>query len=160
MNKPIAAIAALTLALGLTACSSDGTDEYEQRKNDNAAVKQIVGDGETLEQSNLLERLRRQSKPTAIGYVYLTTFGQPIGYYVIKGKVSNAGSQLAPEQEVLRRCSGCEQFLSDGPQDDKTYGVGDPGIFFFTAEGTMVETDFDYIYSDQPLDLDVPLLAK
>lgn len=158
-RKILALFGAIAIIFALGACSGDGMEEYEQREKDNAAVKTLQS-GASLEKTQLTERLKRQNVSTKVGYVYLTTFGQPIGYYVIKGKVSNAGSQLAPEQEVLRRCSSCEVFLSDGPQDDGTYGTGDPGIFFFTAAGTMIETDFNYIYTDQPMDLDVPLLAK
>jgi hypothetical protein len=48
----------------------------------------------------------------------------------------------------------------DSPKDDGSYGNGDPGIFFFTADGAYVETDINYITSNQPINIDVPLLKK
>jgi hypothetical protein len=150
-------VAALIAALSLSACTD--TEAGKQRKADNAAVKQLQT-GTSLEKTQLTERLKRQNKSTAIGYVYLLNFGKPFGYYVIKGKVSNAGSQIAPEQEIIKMCDSCDRALADGPQDDGTYGQGDPGIFFFTTSGTMVETSIDYIFTDQPMDIDVPVLGK
>ena len=47
----------------------------------------------------------------------------------------------------------------DSSQDDGTYGEGDPGIFFFLADGTYVETTLDYVYSTQPIPVDVPRLG-
>lgn len=158
-KKFAAFIAIIGISLAMTAGSCDD-GAAEQRNADNATVKQLQS-GTSLEKTQLQERLKRQNKSTAIGYVYLLNFGKPFGYYVIKGKVSNSGSQLAPEQEIIKNCATCsERSVADGPQDDGTYGQGDPGIFFFTTSGTMVETSIDYIYTDQPMDLDVPQLAK
>lgn len=40
------------------------------------------------------------------------------------------------------------------------YGAGDPGIFFFLADGTMIETNFDYLQADKPISaVNVPLLG-
>lgn len=159
----IGVMAAIALMLSLSACESGDQEAASARAKDSAAVKAITGaDGTTLEKTQLTERLKRQNKPTAVGYVYLLNFGKPFGYYTIKGKVSNAGSQLAPEDAVYDDPSGdmsAGSVIVDGPQDDGTYGVGDPGIFFFTTEGTMVETSIDYIYTDQPMDIDVPKLG-
>lgn len=156
-KKRISIILIAFLALfTLSACSE--TADGEQRKADNAAVKDILS-GTSLEKTQLTERLKRQNVATKAGYVYLLNFGKPFGYYAIKGKVSNAGSQLAPEEAIIRLCDTCDLALSDGPQDDGTYGTGDPGIFFFTTEGVMVETSIDYIYTDQPMDIDAPKLG-
>lgn len=153
MKKTMTALAAAALALTLVAC---GNSKVDERNAAQEAKKSATKN--SLEKANLSERIKRQERPTAIGYVYVLSFGEPFGYYVIKGKVSNSGSQLTPEQDVITHSYG--NLAVDGPQDDGTYGAGDPGIFFFTSQGTMVETSLDYIYSDQPLDLDVKLLAK
>lgn len=146
------------LALVTTAGSCDNS-EMQQRTQQQAAKKDAAKN--SLEIANLKERFKRQERATAIGYVYLLNFGKPFGYYVIKGKVSSSGSQLTPEQDIIDACgTDICPVVADGPQDDGTYGQGDPGIFFFTAEGTLVETSIDYIYSDQPLSIDVPLLSK
>lgn len=136
----------------LSGCSD--TSEFDKRKEANKVTNKV-----TLEKTNLKERIRRQERPTAIGYVYLVNFGKPFGYYVIKGKVSSSGSQLGPEDDIICRYAGDSCQAVDGPQDDGTYGQGDPGIFFFTADGTMVETSMEYIYSDKPMAIEVPLLG-
>ena len=80
------------------------------------------------------------------------SFGEFIGYYTIKGKISSNGSQVTPEDNVLCPYQTGESCLTtDGVQDDGTYGEGDPGIFFFTTEGAMVVTSLDYLYADQPI---------
>jgi hypothetical protein len=146
-----ALVGALVAVLALAGCSY--TSEYDERKEQQATVTLE----DSLEIANLNEKLERENDPSAIRYVYLISFAQPIGYYVIQGKVSSSGSQLAPEQEVVRRWS--EGFILDSAQDDGTYGAGDPGIFFFLADGTMVSSTLDYIESDAPLPIDVPRLG-
>lgn len=156
LKKIVAALAAAALLFGLTGCG-EGPGEYQQRKN---AQKSVTLKGPSLEKENLKEKLQRENDPDAVRYVYLISFAQPVGYYVIKGKVSSSGSQLAPEDEIIKACrSGCDRYVVDSAQDDGTYGTGDPGIFFFLANGTMVSTTLDYVESDQPLPLDVPLLG-
>ena len=154
MNRIKKGIAILMLAtvagLGLTACTpssyTDRATEQEQYTLENS-----------LEQANLKKRLELQNNPNQIGYVYVMSFAQVIGYYVIQGKVSSSGWQLAPEQEILCKTSSSESCNSlDSNQDDGTYGSGDPGIFFFLADGTYTETTLDYIYSTQPIPIDVP----
>lgn len=152
MNKKIiAAGIAAALTVALAGCYNN--DEYAERKEQQNTV--------TLDNSlgveNLKERLKREEDPSAIRYLYLMNFGQIVGYYVTKGKVSSSAAQLAPEQEVIRYYG--EPNILDSAKDDGTYGVGDPGIFFFTTDGVMVETSLDYIQSDAPIQIDVPRLG-
>lgn len=123
-----------------------------------AALVLLVGC--SLERRNLAERLKRTDNPSAIGYVYLLSFGKPIGYYVIKGKVSNPDSQLTTT-DLVQDCSGWStpcRVTVPAPGDDGSYGPNEGGIFFFTTEGVMVTTSLDYIWSDNPLPVDVPRL--
>lgn len=156
MKKLFAVIAAVGLLLGATACE---TEQATQREKAQQASQST---GETLEQKNLKEKKRREESAGAVRYLYIMSFGKPLGYYVTKGKISSSGSQVGPEMEVIRRtnCSGCDWPVVDSAQDDGSYGDGDPGIFFFTADGTMVVTNLDYIQSDQPLAFNVPQLLK
>lgn len=149
LTKTAAATMAAVLLLGTAACTSS---EYDDRKKAQSAALE-----NSLEQANLKEKLDRENDSEAIRYVYLVSFAKPVGYYVIKGKVSSSGSQLAPEQDLIRK-SG-EDYVLDSAQDDGTYGSGDPGIFFFLGDGTMVSTTLDYIESDAPLPIDVPRLG-
>lgn len=147
----LSAVMAAGIALGATACYSN--TEYQDRKEQ----QQTTTLENSLEKANLKEKLERENDANAVRYVYLVNYGNIFGYYVIKGKVSSNGSQLAPEQEVIRYFG--EPNILDSAQDDGTYGEGDPGIFFFLADGTMVTTSFDYLQSDNPLAIDVPRLG-
>lgn len=146
-------IAATIAAITLTTATGCASEEYRDRKDAQKAV-QIDN---SLEKTNLKEKLQRENDPNAVRYVYLISFAKPIGYYVIKGKVSSSGSQLAPEQEIIKAYS--DGYVVDSSQDDGTYGSGDPGIFFFLGDGTMVTSTLDYIESDAPLPIDVPRLG-
>jgi hypothetical protein len=147
----IAAVVAGAVVLGLSGCYD--TSEYDKRKADQDSITL----DNSLEKTNLKEKLERENDPNAIRYVYVMNFGQIVGYYVTKGKISSNGSQLAPEQEVIKRYS--DGYVLDSAQDDGTFGAGDPGIFFFTSDGVMVVTSLDYIQTDSPLTIDVPRLG-
>jgi hypothetical protein len=151
--KTIAKAAALALvaALALTGCT--GTENQERK-----AAQQAAQIKDSLEKKNLEKKRAREEDPDSIRYLYLMNFGQIVGYYVTKGKISSNGSQIGPESEILYAHSAPN--VVDSAKDDGTYGAGDPGIFFFTTDDVMVETSLDYIQSDQPLAIDVPRLRK
>lgn len=152
LKKTTAVLAAILVTILFAASDcEEGTERNEQ--NDKVSLD------ESLETKNLERKLKRENDPNAVRYIYLMSFsGNPVGYYVIKGKVSSSGSQLAPEDEYIDCGSSCG-VTADSKQDDGTYGAGDPGIFFFTADDTMVSTTLDYIESDAPLPIDVPRLG-
>jgi hypothetical protein len=165
-----AAIAAMVLTVGLSACSADsqtsaqskGQDDTEQAfKQQSAAVPYPVAQlTDSLERRNLKEKLLRQNKPNSIGYVYiLGVNGTAIGYFTIKGKVSSTQSQMTTTDLVVDRCSSstCPVVVT-APGDDGSYGENEKGIFFFTTEGALVETSMDYFVSDQPLPVSAPKL--
>lgn len=146
--------------IGLGAASCGPTAEESARNQVQAQKAQ----GETLEKKNLEEKRKREENASAVRYVYLYSFGQPMGYYVAKGKISSSGSQRTPTDDNMWTCRGasgdCAALVVDGAQDDGSYGDPDPGIFFFLADGNMVETTFDYILSEKPLTaVNVPLLG-
>lgn len=119
--------------------------------------------GGFLERKNLAERLTRFSKANKVGYVYLMSFGKFVGYYVIKGKISATESQMTTTVQTWD-CGGADgACFVDSIGDDGSFGHnegGAAGIFFFTSNGTMVETTLDWLYADQPLSVDVPNLLK
>lgn len=160
-----AAVLGGTLLLTAGGCYS-ATPE-EQKRNEQQAQKST---GDTLEKRNLEEKRRREEDPNAIGYVYLLTNNPQapvLGYYISKGKISSNSSQRTPMQDVIWTCGGnsghygCGPVVVDGPQDDGSYGNGDPGIFFFLADGTKVTWGSDlWMHTDRPVPaLNVPLLG-
>lgn len=154
LKRVLSAIAvALILIFGATACDGNKATQRDKAQ----ASSQMTG--ESLEIKNLKNKRDREENPDSTRYLYIMSFGKPIGYYVTKGKISSNGSQIGPELELANNGYRDSSVL-DSAQDDGSYGDGDPGIFFFTADGTMVVTNLDYIQSDQPLAIDVPLLKK
>lgn len=154
-----------TLLLTAGACSGPTA---EQLARDQLQSQKATGD--TLEKKNLEEKRKREEDPSAIGYVYLLTNNPQapiLGYYISKGKISSNSSQRTPMQDVIHACGGssghygCAPVVVDGPQDDGSYGNGDPGIFFFLADGTKVTWGSDlWMHTDRPIPaLNVPLLG-
>lgn len=156
----IKAISAVTLSVGLvftaTACTENKGVARDQAQQ---AAKR---EGESLEIKNLKKKREREENPDTTRYLYVFAANspQPIGYYVTVGKISSNSSQIGPELELSNN-SYRDSSVLDSAKDDGSYGNGDPGIFFFTADGTMVETILPYIQSDQPLAIgNVPQLYK
>jgi len=156
----IAALLGSLAFIGLSAesCASETPEEIARNE-----AQSHKATGDTLEKKNLEEKRKREENGSAVRYIYLYNFGQPMGYYVAKGKISSSGSQRTPEQDNMWTCKnnyGCQPIVVDGAQDDGSYGKGDPGIFFFLADGNMIETTFDYIVSEKPMTaVNVPLLG-
>lgn len=159
-KKRFLGVIALALAgvLGLSACTGESAEDTA--RNEQQAQK---AQGETLEKKNLELKRQREEDPNAIRYLYLYSYGEPMGYWITKGKISSSGSQRTPEQDIHWTCRthhGCQPVIVDGPKDDGSYGTGDPGIFFFLADGTGVETNFDFLIADKPIQaVNVPLLG-
>jgi len=173
MRKPTVLITAavVTLTLVLTGCKSSsqpssqqqGQQQTEQAFQQQAAAVPYPADQlrDSLERRNIRAKLLQENKPDAIGYVYLQSFGKALGYFVIKGKVSSNNSQMTTSTLVERHGdAGGGNLAYDAPGDDGSYGPNEPGIFFFTTEGTMIKTNLDYAYSTQPIPFNVPKLNQ
>ena len=146
----VGALVAAVTAVSVIGCTG-GSQEDKAREQKQS---QKNTEGPSLEKTNLEEKRTREEQAEAIRYLYVLNYGQVVGYYVTKGKVSSSGSQRTPTDDVYWTCRdghGCQPVTADGPQDDGSYGEQDPGIFFFTTDGTMVVTSLDYIQSDRPL---------
>jgi hypothetical protein len=170
IKKIVTVGVAAALVLGLAACSeskptaqSKGQAVTEQAfDQQSTSVPYPVSElKDSLERRNLRDRLLRTNKPDAIGYVYLMNFGQIVGYYTVKGKVSSTQSQMTTDQLIVPKCDngGCSHSVVNAPGDDGSYGANEPGIFFFTTEGAMVTTSLDYIWADNQIAIDTPRLG-
>lgn len=169
MNKTVTRITAGALALVALAACTSGAEERKaaQAVSGDQQKKYEIADpfpasalkGRSLERKNIAERLVRYNDPNKISYIYLLAQnGQVISYFTIKGKVSNAGSQLLPEDDILDPCGTdyCPTVV-DSAGDDGSYGPDEDSIFFFTTDGTLVEWGGLYLLSDKPLDIKTPV---
>ena len=154
IRRIAAAAAAIAMLTGLSACGMNS--EFQERKDQQERVTLKDSLGLRAQQ----ERLKREEDANTVRYVYLMSFGQIVGYYVIKGGVYPAGTQLAPENDIVQPLTGGDRYVVDSAKDNGTYNSGaDDGVFFFTSDGTLVETDLNYIQSDNPLPIDTPRLG-
>lgn len=140
----------------LAGCSVPSQDLKDRETLQDASAKK-----DSLELKNLAAKRDLENNPDTTRYVYVMSFGQIMGYYVAKGKISSSGSQIAPEQDLIKVYdNSTERTVVDSAKDDGSYGTADPGIFFWTVDGNMVETDLNYVVSTAPMDLDVKRLVK
>jgi hypothetical protein len=161
MKKTITVLVGTALALSLTSCMDGGKKDGAQKtgqaqtetafKQQQAAVPYPVSAlTDSTERRNIRERLLRFNQPSRLGYVYILSLtGTPIGYYAIKGKISNPDSQMTTADLVQRHSYG--NVTVTAPGDDGSYGPNERGIFFFSTEGALIETSQEYLYSDQPI---------
>jgi hypothetical protein len=160
---------ALLLAFTLAGCSDASDPSAQQKgqadteqafKQQSSAVPYPVSQlTDSLERRNIRERLLRTNKPNQIAYVYLLgDTGTYIGYYVIKGKVSSTQSQMTTDQLISWGSNSSGSGVVNAPGDDGSYGANENGIFFFSVEGVMVETDMRYVVSDAPLNVNATKL--
>lgn len=158
------AVAAMTLLCGAKGgCDdSDSVERREQDRNIETAHASIPIPRMSYyqERRTISKWAQRWDTPNLPCYVYLVSYGKIIGYYVTNGKPSSTRSYILPEvKHNLHGDGGC--CLEPTADLDGTYGQNNPGIRFFTAEGTAVEwggSGASYLYSDAPLPINVPLL--
>jgi len=160
-------IALIVGAILLAGCGGTNSSVIRDSKITDAYSKTLEGAvpyplaqmQDSQERRNLRERLLRFNVPNKIGYDYILGMnGTYIGYYTINGKVSSTDSQMTATQQIVKACSsGCREVVQS-MGDDGSYGSNEPGVFFFTTNGVLVETSMNYIYSDSPLPVNAPKL--
>jgi hypothetical protein len=164
----LSAVSGLLCLIALAACTgasgnqvSGGNEQSETTYNEfNQAIPYPytgAAPSDPLERENLAARLKMYNSSGDTNYVYLFAWGSPtpIGYYVIKGKVSSTGSQMTATQ-ITTNCGNQGGCVLDAIGDDGSYGPeegGSNGVFFFTSTGTLVETDQPFVVSSQPIKL-------
>jgi len=165
-RKFAAGFAALALIVGLSACS--GKDKAEQNDptanaNYNAQKKAVPVPKlqDSLERRNISEHIQRNNQAGRVRYIYLISqVGSVFAYYTIKGKVTSAGAQLTPTDDIVDTCgsSYCPMVVQ-GPTDDASYGGDEGGIYFFTAGGEEVQWNGEWLLFDKPMKIDESKLA-
>lgn len=174
INRRIAAFAAMLAitAGGVVGCTSSSASKAQKAQNSLAGTEvqefssavpypfASQAPSDPLERKNLAARLIAQNSKGSTAYVYILAplDGKPIGYYVIKGKVSSTGSEMTSTDVNVDCSTGSTNStctnLAIG--DDGSYGMnegGQNGVFFFTSTGVLVETTLPWISSNAPITL-------
>lgn len=124
--------------------------------------------GPTAEMANVAAREVRLNDPNKIGYLYgLSSTGQVMAFWTIRGKPSSMGSQLTNTQNAAGSAGGNSRIgdrILSSPGDDGTYGPEEcesQGIFAFTSDtDALIEWCGPWFYSDAPLHLaTAPIIA-
>lgn len=123
----------------------------------------------SLERQNLIDRYQYLNDRNNVHHVYITgEDGDVISYFVAQGKVSSVNSKLTNDIQIVRSeaCAdddsrhhddgGC-YFTVESPQMDGSYGTNGDAIFFFTTDGKYVQTNHNYVVSEQPLNINTPI---
>jgi hypothetical protein len=169
--------AALLIAGSLAAaCVSSGPDPDSAQGKKKALLEEVTAAQEAavpypaadlknpLDRKNISDRLKRNNNPNAISYLYaLSNTGTPIGYFVLKGKLTSTESQLLPTDSIVDACGNSTEYcpqVVQGQGDDGTYGPNEGAVFGFTAQGVMITIRFEnWFQSDAPIALNVPDLT-
>ncbi len=94
--------------------------------------------GNTIEQTNIINRLKEDNKPGSIKHFYLISAysGQVIMYSTVKGKVTSSGKRINPT--TLAIAGGGDwnhEYNPDLIQDDGTYGSSVEYIYWWDSKG-------------------------
>ncbi len=174
-NRRITAAFAAALLTGgvLAGCTSSSATKAQTAQNNLAGTEAAefsaavpypyasAAPTNPLERENLARRLKEYNSAGDTNYVYILApmTGQPIGYYVIDGKVSSTGSEMTSTQvnvNCTNSTTNSPECTDDAIGDDGTYGPeegGTQGVFFFTTSGTLIETVLPWVVSSSPIKL-------
>lgn len=122
------------------------------------------------ERANLIRKVTTFNDPNKLGYIYLLSDnGQPISFFVVKGKISNLSSYLVPDEQIVSdpyfynggSGSTHQGLVIQSPDIDGSYGTNGSGIFFYEPDATYHEWNGKYFYSDKPYKMSQqPLFIK
>ncbi len=158
MMKAKPAILSLVLlgALALAGCDVPANSDNSNVKS-TSGVKQATAtvktgaDGLTVEQRNVVRRLKEDNKPGAVKHLYVIAplSGQIVMYSTVDGKVTSSGKRLAPYSVAARdgkmvsgqmtgipvNIGNYTRRTSEVIQDDGTYGSSVPYIYWWDTRG-------------------------
>jgi hypothetical protein len=163
-------LAFLLLIVPMTITAADGSDpgcavSPTTRTGVTAAAPDRIAvgsDGRTVEQRNIVERLKMDNVPGSIKHLYVISAysGQVLIYSTVRGKVTSSGKRLTPTSGRPYGGGGTG-FVIDAIvteevlQDDGTYGSSIEYIYWWDSKGVYhqhyPETGAMIHLSDQPM---------
>lgn len=145
--KSVLTIVCMTL---LFACNDMGSS---QQKSDSGVTKATTAvhtdaDGKTIEQENIIERLKRDNQPGSIKHLYIISSytGDVLQYSTVKGKVTSGSKRLSPKTvngngtnspgwSNLVSIGGTKYVTDEVLDDGGAYGESGNYMFWFDAQG-------------------------
>lgn len=148
------ALAATFMAAGCDELPRQAEVRTTQAMRARNAANEIDFSSGNAEIENIRRRAEFVAQPDLVGYVVLISFGRPVAYYTVKGKITSSGKRLESPSRV--DTSGINSdVVVPTPSYDGTFGNSDEYIYFWTTNGQYVQWSTGggngYIYSDQPL---------
>jgi len=159
----------------LVSCDQLMNNEPKSSSGVTKATVQVNTDanGYTVEQKNIMERLKRDNMPGSIKHLYVISAysGQVLIYSTVNGKVTSAGKRLTPTSVVDNggqyiqntygfpiNIGGEDHRTNEVLGDDGAYGQSDPYIFWFDVRGVYHQ---HYLSGGQIIHIsDQPLAVK
>lgn len=135
--------------------ASCGPFNDSQQKSDSGVTKastqvQTDANGKTIEQENIIERLKRDNLPGSVKHLYIISSytGTVLEYSTVRGKVTSGNKRLSPKTvnngQTQAASSvyyndvyiGGQRYVTDEVLDDGgTYGDSGNYMFWFDAQG-------------------------
>lgn len=167
----------IVAVISLVACNQN----TEPAKSDSGVQKASVvvqtdPNGNTVEQTQIMKRYKRDNTPGSIKYLYVISSysGDVIIYSTVKGKVTSSGKRLTPTQVEANstiNSSFYTNWVSIGEnkfatpeviQDDGTYGSSEPYLYWFDTKDVYHQhyvSGGQIIHiSDEPLVINKPII--
>ena len=145
MKKSLILLASVFTFLTLT--SEECTQEATSSSGVNKATAEVTTDlnGNTQEQLNILEKIKRDSEIGKVRHLYIISAysGDVLEYYAIKGKITSGGKRLSPKSAkdgantpgFKINIGGYSYYTDEVLSDDGTYGESANYFFFFDTKG-------------------------
>jgi hypothetical protein len=142
------ALLAFSMLFGLMGAGCVVTPQAESVSGVKVASVQVQTDpdGETVEQKNVKERIKRDNTPGSIKFLYVISpfTGDVIFQSTVKGKVTSSGKRLTPSDIAIANATDSSKYVvingktyvtAQNPQDDGTYGDSIPYLYWFDENG-------------------------
>lgn len=153
--KKLTILLAFISVLSIIGCSSTRSISSASGVELQSVKIETDSDGRSIEQRNIMERLKRDNNSGSIKFLYLVSpfTGEIILQSSVKGKVTSSSKRLTPEDLRLYNNSsisggevniveinGKTYTSNQLPGDDGTYGSSMPYLFWFDQNGTYHQT--------------------
>lgn len=148
------------LSMSIAACQKQEPTAKNSQSQKAQEAANSINFVENAEIDNIKKRLELTSNPGAIGFVLLMNeAGQPIMYASVKGKITSGSKRLTEPDRQWISGGGGFGGIRAASSDEGTYGSSDPYIYFWTAEGSYMQWNGKYLYSDKPFRVKVEPLV-